>query len=234
MNFKQYVPIVKYLRENHPNNKVVGMYLFGSQVFNLNNSNSDLDIMIILAQKPTSYYELNSSVLQLKSQTFKDSNMSAQFMDVKQLLYLASKSNFTVYSMMTMPMYERVGFEFSQLIPRKEFNKAKLAHHLLGIVDNKSQRPYMSAYSSLFVQYMMQKNELPVTMDYEYLMDSIDIDRNVLNCLLCKKEGKEYTGPKIEKPFSHNEVNILHNETVEFEVYNTIWLNTFEKIKEMF
>jgi len=191
---------------------------YGSQAFNLDNETSDNDYMVVFSQEPDNYLGLKESNRILSTLT--DGDMTFQFMDLKRFFSLAQQSNFTLYVGLQNVVWN--SFEVAQLPSPYQFSMRKLAHHCLGLVDNKSQRQYMKAYSSLFVMFLMQNGNLPSVLDYNFLLDNVDSVPNVVKELLNdKKNGKKFSTLEVSKPFTHEQVNVLPEATLD---YNDAWL----------
>lgn len=190
---------------------------YGSQTFNLHTKDSDYDYLVVVSQDPFVYLGLNEPNNTWSNLT--DGKFSYQFMDLKRFYQLSSSSNFTLYvglqNIVDMNGYAPYPNPFT-------FSLRKLAHHCLGLITNKSQRQYMKAYSYLFVQYLMQHQRHPESLRYDYLLNETDnVDDAVVRVLELKKQGVKYTELTIQMPYSHEDVNVLADNKLDF---NEAWI----------
>jgi len=211
-----YVEFTNFLNERDLNLEL--LFSYGSQVYNLDNASSDYDLMAVVSQQPDTYLGLHDANRSWGH--FTHDNVTVQFLDLKRFYQLAESSNFTLYVGLrnltfTAPL---------QLPNPRTFSLRKLAHHCLGLVDNKSQRQYMKAYSALFVMFLVQNGHHPASLDYRYLLDNVrSVPDNVKRLLELKKTGEaKLSDVAVNAPYTHDEVNFLSDEK---HSYNDFWLD---------
>ncbi len=194
---------------------------YGSQAFNLHNENSDNDYLAVVSQADTdAYLGLYDGSVTKSNWVDEETNTTVQFMDMKRFYTLACSSNFTLYVGLQNVLYQNDGLHLPKFA---EFSLRRLAHHCLGLVDNKSQRQYMKAYSSLFVMFLMQNGHLPQTLDYKFLLERVPgAPSGVAELLHLKKKGVKYTDVEVFKPYTHEQVNVLPDVRLD---YNDLWVN---------
>lgn len=194
---------------------------YGSQAFNLHNANSDNDYLAVVSQADTdAYLGLFDGSVTKSNWTDEETNTTVQFMDMKKFYTLACSSNFTLFVGLQNVLYQNDGL---QLPKYAEFSLRRLAHHCLGLVDNKSQRQYMKAYSSLFVMFLMQNGHLPQTLDYRFLLENVkDVPVDVRALLEMKRAGVKFAMVEVVKPYTHEQVNALPDTRLD---YNDLWVN---------
>lgn len=204
-----------YVREHGLNTVLVSK--FGSHIFGLEAENSDCDYFVVTRRKLDDYLALNYEAQTLSNQDFPD-YVSAQFMDVKKFFEHADKSNFTVYTLLFYPEWKHNALD----VDKSLFSQRKLAHHALGLIDNKRQRPYMAAYANLFVRFLMENRVLPSSLHYTYLLDSVEPVPNVLHEVFdAKRRGVKDFDVVLEKPYTHDELNVLDDNQPN---YNKNWM----------
>lgn len=212
----QFDPLQTYVEQNELKLHLVMEY--GSQVFNLDTPESDTDYLAVVSQDSDKYLGLiepNQTWATLSS-----IDVSYQFMDLKRFFQLSQSSNFTLYVGLQNVVWN--SYVLPHLPNPFKFSMNRLAHHCLGLIDNKSQRQYMKAYSSLFVMFLMQNGHLPSTLDYKFLLDSVkDVPMNVKRLLELKKENVKLTEVNVNKPYTHDDVNFLPDVKLDFNDY---WL----------
>lgn len=191
---------------------------YGSQAFNLDTPESDTDYLAVVSQESDMYLALDEPAKSWT--TLENTDVSYQFMDLKRFFQLSQSSNFTLYVGLQNVVWN--SYVLQHLPSPYKFSMNRLAHHCLGLVDNKSQRQYMKAYSSLFVMFLMQNSHLPAVLDYKFLLENVkDVPVNVKRLLELKKEGVKLTEVNVDKPYTHDEVNFLPDVKLDFNDY---WL----------
>lgn len=207
--------------QNYVEEKELKLHLvmeYGSQAFNLHTPQSDMDYLAVVSQNSDEYLGLGEP--KQSWETLSGGNVSYQFMDLKRFFFLSQQSNFTLYVGLQNVVWN--SYVLQHLPSPFKFSMRRLAHHCLGLVDNKSQRQYMKAYSSLFVMFLMQQAHLPAALDYTFLLENVrDVPTNVTALLALKKQGKKFTDVVVEKPYSHDDVNFLPDVKLD---YNDYWL----------
>ena len=191
---------------------------YGSQAFNLDTPQSDTDYLAVVSQESDMYLALDEPAKSWT--TLENTDVSYQFMDLKRFFQLSQSSNFTLYVGLQNVVWK--SYVLPHLPSPFKFSMNRLAHHCLGLVDNKSQRQYMKAYSSLFVMFLMQNSHLPAVLDYKFLLENVkDVPVNVKRLLELKKEGVKLTEVNVDKPYTHDDVNFLPDVKLDFNDY---WL----------
>lgn len=191
---------------------------YGSQVFNLHTTESDTDYLAVVSQESDVYLGLTEPTQSWA--TLINDKVSYQFMDLKRFFQLSQSSNFILYVGLQNVVWN------SYVIPHLPspfgFSMNRLAHHCLGLIDNKNQRQYMKAYSSLFVMFLMQNNHLPSALDYSFLLENVkNVPTNVRELLRLKKTGVKLSDVTVEKPYTHEDVKVLPDAKLNF---NNYWL----------
>ncbi len=194
---------------------------YGSQAFNLHNENSDNDYLAVVSQVDTdAYLGLYDGSVTKSNWVDEETNTTVQFMDMKKFYMLSCSSNFTLYVGLQNVLYQNDGLHLPKFA---EFSLRRLAHHCLGLVDNKSQRQYMKAFSSLFVMFLMQNGHLPQTLDYRFLLENVkDVPVDVRALLEMKRAGVKFATAEVAKPYTHEQVNELPDVRLD---YNHFWVN---------
>lgn len=192
---------------------------YGSQAFNLDNDNSDYDYLAVYSRPSDFYIGLEEEKNSLGTIVVGENN-SFQFMDLKHFFQLSQSSNFLLYVGLQNIVWQ--SYRILHVPSPYEFSMNRLAHHCLGLIDNKSQRQYFKAYSSLFVMFLMQNGHLPTSLDYKFLLNNTkNVQDNVIKLLEMKKNGQKLSDIEVSKPFTHEEVNVLPNYKLD---YNEVWL----------
>lgn len=213
-----YQVVAEFVSNTEPRYTLVGLMEYGSQAYGLSTESSDTDVMAVVEKDVENYFGLSYSDKVFNTTELSD-KLSVQFMDVRQYFTLCQKSNFTLYA----GLRNSVQHDSLLDVDYTKFSLRRLAHHLLGLIDNKYQRAYMSAYSSLLVSYLMQNNTHPELLDWEYLAENtVNVAPALLEVLYLKRNGIKDVNKTFDKPFSHEEVNILPDNELDM---STNWMN---------
>ncbi|MCB1711752.1 MAG: nucleotidyltransferase domain-containing protein [Candidatus Riesia sp.] len=197
--------------------KVLRISYFGSHQFNLNNEDSDIDLMCIVTRDKDYYTQLFEPDLSISSKVI--DGMDVQFLDIKRYLQLLSKSNFNAVSVIYNSIFTRPGYEhfFSKaFIPYTNVNK--VAHHALGLINNRTsgeQKLHMKAYFTLLLDFLLEYKHMPESLRYDYLL-SISYSPIAESILTSKKNNTVFIYSDIWCNITHDKINeeLLNNNNL--------------------
>ena len=187
--------------------------LFGSHKFGLNSANSDLDLFAVYTRPKMNYVLWGDAYA--AGNHVKLENGEVQLMDVKRWFELAERSNFTVLA----SLYDFTLHNGAELpmVGLNHFDYKRVVHHLLGLVHNPKQRTYMSVYSWMLAEYLVEHKFSPVTLDAFTLLDkcnnlSEEVRDLMMQTFLNKKNGVKSTDVDYSLcTLTHDYVNTLED-----------------------
>lgn len=187
--------------------KVLRVSYFGSHQFNLDNEDSDIDLMCIVTRNKEYYTQLFEPNLSIPSKVI--DGMDVQFLDIKKYLQLLSKSNFNAVSVIYNSVFTRPGYEYLFNINLLDININKVAHHALGLITNKTsgeQKLHMKAYFTLLLDFLLEYKHMPTSLHYDYLL-SKSYSPIVESILTSKKNNTVFIYSDIWCNITHEDIN---------------------------
>lgn len=231
-----YNNIISYLTNTY--REVFCITYFGSHQFDLNSPSSDIDL-IAMVGRPISHY-LKVTDVDLSIPTKKIDGIDLQVLDINHALYLASKSNFQILSILLniFNHKELYNVESNPLLELDlgRFNLNRLAHHVLGMITSNHQKVYMRAYNNLLLDYIFTYNEAPSKLEYWWLLEKIKktnrtiIIENILNDKRINglKDFADIDISSFMTTITHEDINLnIPNENDDYmrDMCNFLWYN---------
>lgn len=195
--------IINYIH-NELGYRVLKTSYFGSHQFNLDNKDSDIDLIVVVERNKDYYHQLFEPDLSIPFR--KIDGMDVQFLDVKKYLQLLAKSNFTAISLTYNNIFIRPGYEYLFNINLEDINVNKVAHHLLGLINSKQQKVYMRAYFVVLLDYILTHKAMPNTLNYKVLLNNTN-SPIAADILESKKNNISPVYDDIWCKITHDEIN---------------------------
>jgi predicted nucleotidyltransferase len=209
------------------NLKVAKICYYGSHAFGLNNNSSDEDFLVVVVDSYSSYVGLEP--VTYKTQ-FKLNGSDILLVDLKKYHHYLNKPTFNALVSMYSPLW--LSGLFNTTVDVNQFSVKRIAHHLLGTLNNNSFNKKYKFYSALLLEYLVTYRQFPQTLDFRDLLSELPNVHYAISASLFAYKNETPIPSDIVLPIlhSHNELNSLPDNKINA---SKMWLNNLERIRNM-
>jgi len=179
--------------------KTISLHTVGSYLYGLESQDSDIDYVLVYKREPLDYIALHNYDEYMPDKTLNEGQtvINYKYWDVKRFIRYVSTSNWQAFELLmaqrTHCNSQESQYLFSVLHPNM-FSIQALAYQCLNVSNAKTMRAYMKMTFLVFLEYMLQYQRLPPTLNAMDILEAIEFPftENVKSVFHLKRNGVKH------------------------------------------